>query len=97
MSSVRTGVQANIKEVSPRALFTHCYAHCLILAVAASCSVQEVRNVIMNESQLFLANSPKRRLFELRVKEFLPCSHGKLPGLCKTRWVERLTCPSRNV
>ena len=96
MSSARAGVQAKIKEASPRALFTHCYSHCLNLAIAASCSVQEVRNLlsIINESHLFLANSPKRqRLFDLMVKEFLPSSsHGKLPGLCKPRWVERHTC-----
>ena len=96
MSSERAGVQAKIKAVSPRALFTRCYSHCLNLAIAASCSVQEVRNLIstINETHLFLANSPKRqRLFEQTVKEFLPSSlHGKLPGLCKTRWVERHTC-----
>ena len=96
MSSEVAGVQAKIKEVSPQALFTHCYSHCLNLAIAASCSVQEVRNLIsiINESHFFIANSPKRqRLFDLTVKEFLPSSsHGKLPGLCKTRWVERHTC-----
>ena len=95
MSSEMAGVQAKIKVVSPRALFTHCYSHCLNLAIA-SCSVQEVRNLIsiINESHLFLVNSPKhQRLFELTIKEFLPSSsHGKLPGLCKTRWVERHTC-----
>ena len=32
-------------------------------------------------------------MFELTVKDFLPeSSHSKLPGLCKTRWVERHTC-----
>ena len=32
-------------------------------------------------------------MFELTVKKFLPTStHSKLPGLCKTRWVERYTC-----
>ena len=95
MSSEIAGVQAKIKEVSPQALFTHCYSHWPSLAIAASCSVQEVRNLIsiMNESHLFFANSPKRqRLFELTVKEFLPsCSHGKLSRLCKTQWVERYT------
>ena len=93
MSSERAGVQAKIKAVSPRALFTRCYSHCLNLAIAASCSVQEVRSLIstINETHLFLANSPKRqRLFEQTVKEFLPSS--LLPGLCKTRWVERHTC-----
>ena len=58
--------------------------------------MHEVRNLIstVNESHLFLANSPKRqRLFELTVKEFLPSSsHVKLPGLYKARWVERHTC-----
>ena len=96
MSSEMAGVQAKIKEVSPQAVYTHCYSHCLNLAIAASCNIQEVRNIIsiINESHLILANSPKRqRLFELTVKEFLPSSsHSKLPGLCKTRWVERHTC-----
>ena len=93
MSSELAGVQAKIKEISPRALYTHCYSHCLNLAIALSCNVQEVRNLIslINESHLFLSNSPKRqRLFELIIKEFLSSSlHSKLPGLCKTQWVER--------
>ena len=58
--------------------------------------MQEVRNLIslINESYLFLSNSPKhQRLFELTVSEFLPNAGAKkLPGLCKTRWVERHTC-----
>ena len=49
------GVQAKIKEISPLAIYTHCYSHCLNLSVAASCKVQEVRNLIslINESYLF--------------------------------------------
>ena len=32
-------------------------------------------------------------MFELTVVKFMPAStHSKLPGLCKTRWVERHTC-----
>ena len=96
MASEISGVQARIKEVSPRAVYTHCYSHCLNLSIAASCQVQEVRNLVstINEAHFFLSNSPKRqRMFELTVKEFLPASsHSKLPGLCKTRWVERHTC-----
>lgn len=70
MSSEISGVQARIKEVSPRAVYTHCYSHCLNLSIAASCEVQEVRNLIstINEAHLFLSNSPKRqRLFELTI------------------------------
>ena len=96
MSSGKEGVQAKIKEISPLALFTHCYAHCLNLSIAASCKLSEVRNLVglINETYLFLNNSPKRQqLFGLTLKEYLPeNSHSKLPGLCKTRWVERHTC-----
>ena len=96
MSSNKAGVQAKIKEVSPRALYTHCYSHCLNLSITASCQVQEVRNLIaiINEVYFFLSNSPKRQsMFELIVVKFMPAStHSKLPGLCKTRWVEKHTC-----
>ena len=72
MSSGKGGVQAKIKEISPLALFTHCYAHCLNLSITASCKLSEVRNLIdlTNEANLFLNNSPKRQqLFELTLKE----------------------------
>ena len=96
MRSGKEGVQAKIKEINPLALFTHCYAHCLNLSIAASCKLSEVRNLIglINEAYLFLNNSPKRQqLFVLTLKEYLPeNSHSKLPGICKTRWVERHTC-----
>ena len=96
MSSGKEGVQAKIKDISPLALFTHFYAHCLNVSVAALCKLSEVWNLIglINEAYLFLNNSPKQQqLFELTLKEYLPeDSHSKLPGLCKTRWVERHTC-----
>ena len=95
MSSHITGVQAKIKEILPLAVYTHCFAHSLNLSIAASCDVQEVRNLIgLNESYFFLSNSPKRQsFFERAIKVYLPESHhSKLPGLCKTPWVERHTC-----
>ena len=96
MSSEIAGVQAKIKEVSPLALYTHCYSHCLNLSIAAACGVPEVRHLItlINQAYLFLNNSSKRqRMFEIVLKTYMPdCSHSKLPGLCKTRWVERHTC-----
>lgn len=70
MSSDKAGVQAKIKEVSPMALYTHCYSHSLNLSIAASCQVQEVKNLIdiINEAHLFLSNSPKRQsMFELTI------------------------------
>ena len=96
MSSGKEGVQAKIKEISPLALFIHCCAHCLNLSIATSCKLPEVQNLIglIIDTYLFLNNSPKRQqLFELTLKEHLPeNSYSKLPGLCKTRWMERHTC-----
>ena len=96
MSSEKAGVQAKIKEISPLAVYTHCYAHCLNLSIASTCNVQEVQNLVglMNEVHLFLHNSPKRQqMFQLTISYHLPdSSHSKLPGLCKTRWVEKHTC-----
>ena len=42
MSFEKEGVQAKIKEISPLAVYTHCYAHCLNLSIASTCNVQEV-------------------------------------------------------
>ena len=96
MSSEIYGVQANINELFPLALYMHCFSHCLNLLIAASCRVQEVRNLIalINQVYLFMANSPKRqRFFEHIIKKYSPDSiHFKISVLCKTRWVERHTC-----
>ena len=92
MVSEIAGVQAKIKEISPLAVYTHCYAHCLNLSIAAACKAQEVRNLIglINEIYLFLNNSPKhQRAFELTLQVHLPDgSHKKLAGMYKTKWVE---------
>ena len=50
--------------------------------------------MVINETYLFLSNSRKRQsMFELAVVKLMPpSSHKKIPGLCRTRWVERHTC-----
>ena len=63
MASEKAGVQAKVREISPMAMFTHCYSHCLNLSIATSCKVQEVRNLIgvVNEFYSFLDNNPKQQ------------------------------------
>ena len=55
MSSSRAGVQAKIKETAPLAMYTHCYAHCLNLTIAATCNIPKVRSLIdvIKEEYLF--------------------------------------------
>ena len=63
-------------------MYSHCYSHCLNLMAT------------LNEAHFFFSNSPKcQRMFDLCItKLFKSSSHTKLPGLCKTRWVEQHTC-----
>ena len=63
MSSGKEGVQAKIKEISPLALFTHCYAHCLNLSIATSCKLS-------NRAYLFLNNSSKRQHLRILTASF---------------------------
>lgn len=96
MSSMRVGVQARIKEVSPLALYVHCNSHVLNLTIAEACKLPCVRDMIdsINEVYLFFHNSPKRQaFFELVIeKQEISSKVKKLKGLCKTRWVERHLC-----
>eukprot|EP00057_Strongylocentrotus_purpuratus_P005147 XP_003730316.1 PREDICTED: 52 kDa repressor of the inhibitor of the protein kinase-like [Strongylocentrotus purpuratus] len=96
MSSSNVGTQAQIKAQNPLALYTHCRSHVLNLAVAGSCKVQALRNVIgiINELYLFFQLSPKRqRYLEFVLQVYAPEQKvKKLKGLCKTRWVERHDC-----
>nr|XP_054770920.1 52 kDa repressor of the inhibitor of the protein kinase-like [Lytechinus pictus] len=96
MSSSNVGTQAQIKAQNPLALYTHCRSHVLNLAVAGSCKVQALRNVIgiINELYLFFQLSPKRqRYLEFVLQVYAPEQKvKKLKGLCKARWVERHDC-----
>ena len=59
------GVQARVKEVGPRALFVHCTAHRLNLAVQETLeAVREVYDALHEVARLvtFFRDSPKRRV-----------------------------------
>ena len=96
MSSSNVGTQAQIKAKNPLAFYTNCRSHILNLAVAGSCKVQALLNVIgvTNELYLFFHNSPKRqRYLEFVLRVCAPEQKvQKLKGLCKTRWVECHDC-----
>ena len=97
MAGEQRGAQACIKEKNLLAFYTHCRSHVLSLAIAKSCSVQALHQMIdvINETYLFFSLSPKRQRFlELVLSVCAPESRvHKLKGICKTRWTERLDCP----
>ena len=99
VSSVVKGLSGRILSLNEKALYTHCHSHRLNLAVSSPCSVQCVRNVMLQiiEVSYFFNFSPVRqRIFERYVEEFhnnrqSSSSKKKLHNPCRTRWVQRIT------
>jgi Domain of unknown function (DUF4371)/hAT family C-terminal dimerisation region len=91
------GVQARIKELNPRAMYTHCFAHCLNRAlVNAVCSREHAgaRNFfgIVELVFTFTEGSAMRHQYYIDVQERLLSLSGNkgpalhLKGLSETRW-----------
>ena len=94
MSSERVGVQAIIKKVSPKAIYTHCSSHCLNLVIGTSCNLPEIRNTLdrMKCTVNFFIFSPKREklLDEVMTSHSHPVGRRKaLIDVCRTRWAAR--------
>jgi len=89
MRSVFRGVQAIIMQKHPKAIYTHCFAHCLNLCLNDASKVQQVRNTlgIVQEISAFFRVSAKRS-YILRQK-LEPKAFSGLKKFCETRWVER--------
>ena len=65
MSSSTVGVQAQICEASPLALYTHCQSHQLNLCIAKACSLLMIRNAngVISEVAKFFNDLPKHQHF----------------------------------
>jgi hypothetical protein len=94
MSGSFNGVQAKICEKFPKALYVHCSAHCLNLAISFSCGVQSISNCMGTIDRVFkFFDFPKRQRALDEVisnMENLPRVN-KLKRLCTSRWIERHT------
>lgn len=94
MSGAFNGVQARICEQFPRALYVHCSAHCLNLAISFSCGVPSISNCMGTIDRVFrFFDFPKRqRALDEVIDKMNTCPRvSKLKRLCTTRWVERHT------
>ena len=98
MKSETKGTQAAIKEVAPKAPYTHCRSHTINLSIAFSCKNQSIIRFMDNITSLcyFFANSPKRQQYLENFMEFFKeelsvqdTRRKEVIGLAKTRWVER--------
>ena len=52
MSSENVGVQARIKQLSPRAPYCHCNSHKLSLCICGACGIPEIRDVVSTLSKV---------------------------------------------
>lgn len=93
MSGKINGLQAHVREIVPSALYVHCSAHSLNLAVSTACEVSSIRNCMGTIASLYdFLNTPKRQhvltsvISEMKVAA---SRREKLKQLCATRWLER--------
>uniref|UniRef100_G1KWA4 Uncharacterized protein n=1 Tax=Anolis carolinensis TaxID=28377 RepID=G1KWA4_ANOCA len=93
MSGHISGAQAIVLEKYPKAVYIHCSAHSLNLALAKACSIPAVRNcqgTISSVCNFFRASSIRLEQLKKNIKDSFPESRAKsLLPLCETRWVER--------
>lgn len=63
MSSSKCGVQHHVRAKYKLALYSHCTAHCINLAVGKSCNERAVQNGIGTIKSVYnFSNTPKRLL-----------------------------------
>lgn len=94
MSGARSGCSAIIRQVAPMALYHHCAAHRLNLAILSACKVTAFMNTesYIGEMARFFRFSAKRQRFLDRAidSECPGASAKKLKDACKTRWVQHI-------
>lgn len=92
MSGKYKRVQAIVREQYPKAIYVHCAAHTLNLAVSKASNIQPIKNclsIIEKLNNFF--NTPKRNDVLLNcIKNANETPNAKtLKRLCATRWIQR--------
>lgn len=97
MSGKHKGVQARIRSVIPEAIYTHCKAHCLNLAIVNASKEQYARNMMsVVQTIAFAFNYSAKRLLNFQenlehdaTSKDAMDERRKLQSLCETRWAAR--------
>ncbi len=94
MAGARSGVKSIVQKDAPKAMYIHCAAHRLNLAIMSACGIQAFKNAesYVGEIARFYRFSPKRqRLLDKAIEASSQMLKAKkLKDLCRTRWVERI-------
>ncbi|KAF0732229.1 zinc finger MYM-type protein 1-like, partial [Aphis craccivora] len=92
MSGKYNGVQYHIKQAHPLAIYIHCSAHSLNLAVSSSCGIQSIRNClgIVGKLRDFFIFPKRKAVLSLAIEQSESVlSKRSLKRSCETRWIER--------
>lgn len=92
MSGAIKGTQSYIQAQVPEAIYVHCAAHCLNLAISDTCTHQSIRNCLGTVEKIYsFFNTPKRQhvLQDMLKTSTENIAHSKLLQVCPTRWVQR--------
>ena len=91
MSGVKNGLNKKIRAIAKKALYIHCYAHQLNLALQHSCyEITKARNCLetLNSFHEFIEGSAKRHALYESIQD--PDDYGVvLKHLSDTRWASR--------
>jgi len=96
MSGHKSGVQKLIRDLQPKAIYTHCAGHSLNLVIVSSCTIPSVQNCISQIKSLtiWIKSSPKQagflKVIVQKVKKGTISSRNPLLNVCITRWVENI-------
>lgn len=94
MTRARSGCRAVLNHQAPLALYFHCAAHRLNMAIVSGCTIQAFKNTesYLGEIAKFFSFSAKRqRLLDKAInskKSITSTRAKKLKNSCRTRWVE---------
>ena len=92
MAGIRSGVATQIQKLEHRAVYLHCMAHSLNLAVQDTCRsiniLRDMFDTVLELSKLFKYSAKKKALLNKLKSELSPHTPGVKP-LCPTRWTVR--------
>jgi hypothetical protein len=93
MSGKFKGVAARFQEEEPKALYTHCHAHLLDLAVMRFCEeIRQLRNclsIVNNLYNIINASASRFSIFESICRQNGETKMKRLVSLSRTRWTVR--------
>ena len=88
MAGARSGCKSVILREAPKAIYVHCAAHRLNLAVFSACKLRAFKNVVSYIGEISKFSPKRQRLLDKAID--IECASKKLKDACRTRWIEHI-------